>query len=75
MVETGLPERVPALHALVPNQHVLDRDDQRVVRLALTAEGARSLERLASLHLDEITRLGASFGALTAGLDAPDIGA
>jgi DNA-binding MarR family transcriptional regulator len=52
-----------------------DRDDQRVVRLVLTAEGARSLERLTSLHLDEITRLGASFGALTAGLDAPEVDA
>jgi DNA-binding MarR family transcriptional regulator len=52
-----------------------DRDDHRVVRLALTAEGARSLDRLTSLHLDEITRLGASFGALTDGLDAPDVGA
>jgi len=34
-----------------------DRDDQRVVRLALTPLGRRRLERLAALHLEELRRL------------------
>jgi DNA-binding MarR family transcriptional regulator len=34
-----------------------DPDDQRVVRLKLTPHGARRLERLAALHLEELGRL------------------
>ena len=34
-----------------------DRDDHRVVRLELTANGARRLEQLSALHLDELRRL------------------
>jgi DNA-binding MarR family transcriptional regulator len=33
-----------------------DPDDQRVVRLGLTPQGARILRRLADLHLDELRR-------------------
>jgi uncharacterized protein YeaO (DUF488 family)/DNA-binding MarR family transcriptional regulator len=41
----GLVERVP------------DPDDGRVVRLRLTGKGAAALERLAGLHLEELSRL------------------
>jgi DNA-binding MarR family transcriptional regulator len=45
-----------------------DASDQRVVRLALTASGARRLERLSALHLEELERLGAALDALPGGL-------
>ena len=35
-----------------------DRDDHRVVRLALTAVGRRRIEQLSQLHLEELRRLG-----------------
>jgi DNA-binding MarR family transcriptional regulator len=35
-----------------------DRDDQRVVRLSLTALGSRRLRRLSEHHLGELARLG-----------------
>jgi DNA-binding MarR family transcriptional regulator len=35
-----------------------DMDDQRVVRLALTPQGRRSLEALSLVHLEELARLG-----------------
>jgi DNA-binding MarR family transcriptional regulator len=35
-----------------------DRDDQRVVRLSLTALGSRRLRRLSEHHLEELARLG-----------------
>jgi DNA-binding MarR family transcriptional regulator len=41
-----------------------DPEDQRVVRLALTAEGTRRLEVLAEAHLDELSRLRRSFESL-----------
>lgn len=34
-----------------------DPDDQRIVRVALTAKGARRLRRLAGQHLDELARM------------------
>jgi DNA-binding MarR family transcriptional regulator len=43
---------------------VADPDDQRVVRLALTAEGERKLAALASAHLEELSRLRPSFEGL-----------
>ncbi len=42
-----------------------DPDDHRVVRLALTRDGARRLERLARLHLDELDRLAAMLPKLS----------
>ena len=39
-------------------RRIHDRDDHRVVRLDLTARGARKLELLTELHLEEIRRLG-----------------
>ncbi|WP_102145897.1 MarR family winged helix-turn-helix transcriptional regulator [Mycobacterium hubeiense] len=40
-------------------QRVRDTDDNRVVRLGLTAEGARRLESLTAMHLEEVKRLDA----------------
>ena len=47
-----------------------DRDDQRIVRLSLTALGRRRLERLSALHLEELRRLSPRFRPLWADLDA-----
>jgi DNA-binding MarR family transcriptional regulator len=38
-------------------RRIPDRDDHRVVRVRLTAKGARRLQALASLHLAELSRL------------------
>ena len=35
----------------------VDADDHRVVRLTLTAQGRRRLDRLSALHLEELDRL------------------
>jgi DNA-binding MarR family transcriptional regulator len=51
-------------------RHV-DPDDRRVVRLALTDEGAGRLEALAALHLEELARLGPRLAPLWAGLGEP----
>jgi len=51
-------------------QRSSDLDDQRVVRLALTALGRRRLERLSELHLEELRRLSPKFRPLWADLDA-----
>ncbi|OYV59725.1 MAG: hypothetical protein B7Z69_06315 [Actinobacteria bacterium 21-73-9] len=56
-VEAGLVRRVRA------------DDDHRVVRLALTADGARRLERLSAQHLEEIERLAPLLRGLTKGLE------
>lgn len=37
-------------------RRIADRDDHRVVRLALTAAGERKLAALAAAHLDELPR-------------------
>lgn len=49
-----LAQRAGALGLI---RRVNDPDDGRVVRLALTDEGAAALEKLASLHLQELSRL------------------
>lgn len=46
-----------------------DPGDRRVVRLALTPEGAHRLEALAALHLEELDRLGPRLSPLWAGLE------
>jgi DNA-binding MarR family transcriptional regulator len=46
-----------------------DPDDQRVVRLWLTNLGARHLERLAALHVEELGRLVPAMQAIWKGLD------
>jgi DNA-binding MarR family transcriptional regulator len=48
-----------------------DPDDQRVVRLKLTPLGARRLERLAALHLEELGRLVPRMQAVWRGLEDP----
>jgi DNA-binding MarR family transcriptional regulator len=49
-----LAQRAGALGLI---RRVEDPEDRRVVRLVLTDEGAAALERLASLHLEELKRL------------------
>jgi DNA-binding MarR family transcriptional regulator len=46
-----------------------DPDDQRVVRIRLTALGARRLRQLSELHLAELGRLAPRLRALWSGLD------
>lgn len=48
-----------------------DPEDLRVVRLELTAAGARLLESLSGRHLEELGRLARSIAPLLAGLDEP----
>lgn len=50
----GLINRAEAAGLLARNA---DLDDQRVVRLSLTRLGARRLEQLSALHLEELRRL------------------
>jgi DNA-binding MarR family transcriptional regulator len=45
-----------------------DAEDHRVVRLGLTAQGRRRLDRLSALHLEELDRLRPQLRALWAGL-------
>lgn len=47
-----------------------DRDDQRVVRLALTAEGERKLRALSAAHIEELSRLRPRLEALWSELPA-----
>jgi DNA-binding MarR family transcriptional regulator len=46
-----------------------DRGDQRLVRLRLTALGARRLRQLSELHVEELRRLAPRFRTLWSGLD------
>lgn len=55
----GLVDRADAA-GLVRRVH--DPDDHRVVRLKLTAKGARRLEALSALHVEEVTRLARQLG-------------
>jgi DNA-binding MarR family transcriptional regulator len=65
----GLVDRAEAA-GLVSRQ--TDRGDQRVVRLKLTALGARRLRQLSRLHVEELERLGPRLRALWSGLDDAD---
>jgi hypothetical protein len=47
-----------------------DDDDQRVVRLRLTAKGADRVESLAHAHLEELSRLRPRFDSLWVDLPA-----
>jgi len=47
-----------------------DSEDARTVRIALTADGKKRLERLAASHLEELDRLTSRLHTLWAGLDA-----
>jgi DNA-binding MarR family transcriptional regulator len=55
-VDSGLVERIA------------DVADQRVIRLELTPEGARRVERLAAAHLEELSRLRPRFDTLWSNL-------
>ena len=46
-----------------------DSEDARTVRIALTADGKKRLERLAASHLEELDRLTSRLHTLWAGLD------
>ena len=46
-----------------------DRDDQRIVRLRLTARGADKLRRLTSVTLEELARLSPGLQPVWAGLE------
>jgi DNA-binding MarR family transcriptional regulator len=46
-----------------------DQADQRVVRLTLTRLGARRLEQLSALHIEELRRLAPSLRPLWSGLE------
>lgn len=61
----GLVDRADAA-GLIARQR--DPDDHRVVRLRLTRNGARRLERLSALHVEELERLGPKLAALSEGL-------
>jgi DNA-binding MarR family transcriptional regulator len=47
-----------------------DEADHRLVHVVLTDEGRRLLESLSARHLDELPRVGLSFGEISAGIDA-----
>jgi DNA-binding MarR family transcriptional regulator len=46
-----------------------DKDDHRVVRLRLRSKGAQRLERLSSLHMEELKRLAPQLSELSHGLE------
>lgn len=56
----GLVRRIP------------DEDDQRVVRVELTADGAQRLRTLTETHLEELSRIGPRFAALWNHLPSSD---
>lgn len=62
----GLVDR--AVRAGLIERHE-DPEDRRVVRLRLTAQGARTLRQLAALHLEEIKRLAPRILDLSQGLE------
>lgn len=61
----GLIDRAEAMGLIARTR---DDDDRRVVRLALTPNGAMRLEELSALHLEELKRLGAHFSGVSDGL-------
>lgn len=52
-------------------RRVRDGDDHRIVRLRLTAMGARRVARLSEAHLAELARFGPRLRALWEGLEPP----
>jgi DNA-binding MarR family transcriptional regulator len=61
-----LVDRAVAAGLLVRHR---DGDDHRRVRVALTPDGTVLLESLASQHLEELSRLGLSLGAISIDCD------
>ncbi len=62
---SGLVDRASAAGLV---RRVADPDDRRVVRVALTAKGKQKLDRLASLHIEELKRFGPALRAVWHGL-------
>jgi DNA-binding MarR family transcriptional regulator len=62
----GLVDRAEAAGLVTRAQ---DRDNVSVVRLALTAKGARALETLSEQHLEELEHLAPTMHALWAALE------
>lgn len=62
---SGLVDRAAAAGLV---QRVVDIDDRRVVRVALTTKGRSKLERLTALHLEELRRFGPALRAVWHGL-------
>jgi len=62
---SGLIDRAVAAGLV---RRVIDVDDRRVVRIALTSRGKQKLERLTSLHLEELKRFGPALRAVWHGL-------
>jgi len=54
----GLIDRAEAARLIIRTR---DDDDHRIVRLRLSADGAKRLERLSALHVEELRHLGAPF--------------
>ena len=61
----GLADRAEAADLV---RRRVDANDHRVVRLTLTAQGRRRLDRLSAVHLEELDRLRPQLRALWAGL-------
>lgn len=61
----GLADRADSAGLITRHR---DPDDHRVVRLRLTKLGARRLERLSSVHLEQLRRMGPQFAELAEGL-------
>jgi DNA-binding MarR family transcriptional regulator len=62
---SGLVDRAVAAGLV---RRVADPDDRRVVRVALTAKGKQKLDRLTSLHIEELKRFGPNLRAVWHGL-------
>jgi DNA-binding MarR family transcriptional regulator len=62
---SGLVDRASAAGLV---RRVTDPDDRRVVRVALTPKGKQKLDRLASVHIEELKRFGPALRAVWHGL-------
>jgi len=62
---SGLVDRAVAAGLV---RRVTDPDDRRVVRVSLTPKGKQKLDRLASLHIEELKRFGPALRAVWHGL-------
>ena len=58
-----------AVRAELVRRRILDRDDHRTVRLALTAHGTRTASSLSASHIEELRRMNGRLGMLWQGLE------
>lgn len=61
----GLIDRAEAMGLIIRSR---DHDDRRIVRMSLSPDGARRLEKLSALHVEELRRLGSHFSGVSEGL-------